>query len=247
MTTKAGQKCKAIRRTLVPAAFLDAVQEAIRVRLAKVVVGDPAAEGVTMSALASLRQLHDVREKAREIATEAKLLFGDIEKVEAIGVEARAGAFISPLLFRLDDPWDAKIVHDVEAFGPVSTLMPYKDVDAAIALANRGMGSLALSVFTYDPATARRFILGAAAFHGRIVLIDRDCAWESTGHGSPLQMLIHGGPAARVGARKWAACAASSITCSAAPYRGARVPSPRSSTHGCRALQSRRAKFTRFA
>ncbi|MCH4150557.1 MAG: phenylacetic acid degradation bifunctional protein PaaZ [Sphingobium sp.] len=194
MTTKAGQKCTAIRRTLVPAAFLDDVQEAIKARLAKVVVGDPAAEGVTMGALASLRQLHDVRDKAREIATEAQLVFGDIDTVEPLGAEAAKGAFISPLLFRLDDPWSAKVVHDVEAFGPVSTLMPYKDVEDAIALANRGMGSLALSVFTYDPAIARRFILGAAAFHGRIVLIDRDCARESTGHGSPLPMLIHGGP-----------------------------------------------------
>lgn len=194
MTTKAGQKCTAIRRAMVPAGFIADVQEAIKARLAKVVVGNPSVEGVTMGALASMRQLHDVREKAGQIATEAELVFGDIETVETVGAEARQGAFISPLLFRLDDPWGAKIVHDVEAFGPVSTLMPYKDVDDAIALANRGMGSLALSVFTYDPGVARRFILGAAAFHGRIALIDRDCARESTGHGSPLPMLIHGGP-----------------------------------------------------
>lgn len=194
MTTKAGQKCTAIRRTLVPAAFLDDVEAALKARLAKVVVGNPATEGVTMGALASMRQLHDVRDKAEQIASEAKLVFGAIDTVETVGAEASKGAFISPLLFRTDDPWSARIVHDVEAFGPVSTLMPYKDVADAIALANRGKGSLALSVFTYDPVIAREFILGAAAYHGRIVLLDRDCAKESTGHGSPLPMLIHGGP-----------------------------------------------------
>jgi oxepin-CoA hydrolase/3-oxo-5,6-dehydrosuberyl-CoA semialdehyde dehydrogenase len=194
MTTKTGQKCTAIRRTLVPAAFINDVEAALKARLAKVVVGNPTTEGVTMGALASMRQLHDVREKAQLIATEAQLVFGSINTVDTLGAEADKGAFISPLLFRADDPWSANIVHDVEAFGPVSTLMPYKDVADAIALANRGKGSLALSVFTYDPAIAREFILGAAAYHGRIVLLDRDCAKESTGHGSPLPMLIHGGP-----------------------------------------------------
>jgi len=194
MTTKAGQKCTAIRRTLVPEALLGAAEEAIKARLAKVVVGDPSAERVTMGALASMRQLEDVRAKAREIAAEAELVFGDIDLVDAHGVEPGTGAFISPLLFRADKPWEAKRVHDVEAFGPVSTLMPYKDIDDAIALANRGLGSLALSIFTYDPATARRFVAGVGAWHGRIVFIDRDSARESTGHGSPLPMLIHGGP-----------------------------------------------------
>ena len=194
MTTKAGQKCTAIRRALVPAAHIQATEDAIKARLAKVVVGDPAVEGVTMGALASLGQLRDVREKARELAAEARLVFGDIDHVDARTGEEGEGAFISPLLFRADEPWTSERVHDVEAFGPVSTLMPYRDLDDAIALANRGKGSLVLSAFTYDPATARRLILGAAAFHGRIVLIDRDCARESTGHGSPLPMLVHGGP-----------------------------------------------------
>ncbi len=194
MTVKAGQKCTAIRRALVPAPFIGDVEEAVRARLAKIVVGNPADEGVKMGALASMRQLEDVRAKARLLASEAELVFGDPERVDAAGVEPGQGAFISPLLFRADRPWEAKVVHDVEAFGPVSTLMPYKDIYDAIALANRGKGSLALSVFTYDPAIAREFVMGAAAYHGRIVLIDRDCAKESTGHGSPLPMLIHGGP-----------------------------------------------------
>jgi len=193
MTTKAGQKCTAIRRAFVPAEALDAAEAAIAEKLAEVVVGDPQIEGVTMGALASRAQLDDVRAKARELASEARLVFGDIEHVDVKG-EAGQGAFISPLLFRSDDPWSAKLIHDVEPFGPVSTLMPYKDLDDAIALANRGKGSLALSFFTYDPAIARQFVLGAAAYHGRVVLIDRDCARESTGHGSPLPMLIHGGP-----------------------------------------------------
>ena len=194
MTTKTGQKCTAIRRAFVPVAMLDAAEDALKMRLAKVVVGDPQAEGVTMGALASMKQLKDVRAKARTLAQVARLAFGDIDKVSITGAKEGEGAFISPLLFRSDDPWSADLVHDVEAFGPVSTLMPYRDLDDAIALANRGKGSLALSFFTYDPKVARTFIAGAAAYHGRVVLIDRDCARESTGHGSPLPMLIHGGP-----------------------------------------------------
>ena len=194
MTTKAGQKCTAIRRAFVPAAFLDAAEVALAERLGKVVVGDPQVEGVTMGPLASLAQLEDVRAKARLLSGEARLAFGSIDEIDAKGMEAGKGAFISPLLFRSDDPWSAKLIHDMEPFGPVSTLMPYRDLDDAIALANRGMGSLALSFFSYDPALARQFVLGAAAFHGRIVIIDRDSARESTGHGSPLPNLIHGGP-----------------------------------------------------
>ena len=194
MTVKAGQKCTAIRRAFVPADRLDAVEEALRDTLGRVVVGDPQIEGVTMGALASRAQLGDVRAKARELATAARLVFGDIDHVEVTGVAAGTGAFISPLLFRADAPWAATLVHDVEAFGPVATLMPYRDLDDAIALANRGHGSLALSLFTHDPAAARAFVLGAAAYHGRVVLIDRDCARESTGHGAPLPGLVHGGP-----------------------------------------------------
>ena len=194
MTTKAGQKCTAIRRAFVPAEYLDAAEAAVVARLAKVVVGNPQIEGVTMGALASMSQLEDVRAKARELQTEARLVFGEIDRVDAVGVEPGQGAFVSPLLFRADDPWSAKLIHDMEPFGPVATLMPYKDLEDAIALANRGQGSLALSLFNYDPAVTRRFVLGVAAYHGRIVTIDRDSARESTGHGSPLPNLVHGGP-----------------------------------------------------
>jgi oxepin-CoA hydrolase/3-oxo-5,6-dehydrosuberyl-CoA semialdehyde dehydrogenase len=193
MTVKAGQKCTAIRRAFVPAAMLDAVESAIAARLGKVVVGDPRADGVTMGALATPAQADEVRRRAREMANEARLAFGDIDRVDVVG-NANTAAFVSPLLFRADDPWTATLVHDVEAFGPVSTVMPYRDLDDAIALANRGRGSLVVSYFGHDPAQTRAFVLGAAAFHGRIAIIDRDSAKESTGHGSPLPMLIHGGP-----------------------------------------------------
>jgi oxepin-CoA hydrolase/3-oxo-5,6-dehydrosuberyl-CoA semialdehyde dehydrogenase len=193
MTVKTGQKCTAIRRAFVPEALLDAAQAALTDRLGKVIVGDPQIEGVTMGALATVGQAEEVRKRARELHGAAMLVFGDIDHVDVRGAEYTQ-AFVSPLLFRADDPWTADIVHDVEAFGPVATLMPYKDLGDAIALVNRGKGSLALSFFCYDPQVTRAFILGAGAFHGRIVLIDRDSARESTGHGSPLPMLIHGGP-----------------------------------------------------
>ena len=193
MTTKAGQKCTAIRRAFVPHQMLAAAEAALKAQLAKVVVGDPRLPEVTMGALASLDQLRDVRAKVAQLAEESQVVFGDPNHVDAKGANG-SGAFMSPILLRQDAPWKAQHVHDVEPFGPVATLMPYTDLADAVALANRGKGSLALSLFTYDSAIAQAFILGTAAFHGRIVIIDRDCARESTGHGSPLPMLVHGGP-----------------------------------------------------
>ena len=189
MTVKAGQKCTAIRRTFVPANLIEAVQEAIAARLSKVVVGDPSVEGVTMGALVSERQLADVRAAVAELATEARIVFGDPNTPPAPG-----GSFMSPILLRCDDPWHAVAVHDREAFGPVSTLMPYADLADAVRLCNRGQGSLVMSLFTHDPAVASTVVVGAAAFHGRVLIVDRECARESTGHGSPLPALIHGGP-----------------------------------------------------
>ena len=183
MTIKAGQKCTAIRRAMAPAAYLDALQEAIAARLAAVA---PA-----MGALVSTSQRDDVRGQiAKLTAAGARIVAGD----PAAPVGPDGGAFMQPILLRADDPWAADAVHDVEAFGPVSTIMPYRDLGDAIRLANRGMGSLALSLFTHDPAAARDFIQGAAAFHGRMLVINRDNAAESTGHGSPLPVLVHGGP-----------------------------------------------------
>ncbi len=194
MTVKAGQKCTAIRRAFVPASLINAAEEALKARLSKVVVGDPRVEGVTMGALVSQSQRKDVRDKVAELAREARIVFGDPDTVTTPGADAEKGAFLSPILLRCDQPWKGRAVHDVEAFGPVSTLMPYKDIDDAVALCNRGMGSLVMSLFTHDPAVASEVVLGSGAFHGRLLIADRDTAKESTGHGSPLPNLIHGGP-----------------------------------------------------
>src|SRR3954468_1835033 len=190
MTVKAGQKCTAIRRAMAPAEHLDAVEEALRERLAKVRIGDPREEGVTMGALASQSQLIGVRAAVAELAKSARIVAGDPEASPVAG----NGAFMSPILLRTDDPWHTDAVHDIEAFGPVSTIMPYGALDDAIALANRGMGSLALSLFTFDSKVAEEFVLGAGAYHGRMMILDRSSAKESTGHGSPLPVLVHGGP-----------------------------------------------------
>jgi oxepin-CoA hydrolase/3-oxo-5,6-dehydrosuberyl-CoA semialdehyde dehydrogenase len=192
MTVKAGQKCTAIRRIFVPQALIDAVQDAVALRLATVVVGDPAREGVTMGALVSQGQLADVREKVAALAQDGRIVFGDPNATPP-EVDA-AGAFMGPVLLRCDEPWRALSVHDTEAFGPVATLMPYKDLADAVALCRRGQGSLVMSLFTHDPAVAVTVIEGAAAYHGRVLIADRDCARESTGHGSPLPGLVHGGP-----------------------------------------------------
>ena len=190
MTVKAGQKCTAIRRAMAPAEHIDAVQEALSARLAKVRIGNPREEGITMGALASQDQLHSVRQAVAELQKSARIVSGD---PHASPVEGK-GAFIEPILLRSDDPWGSPAIHDVEPFGPVSTIMPYRDLEDAIGLANRGMGSLALSLFTFDPAVAEDFVLGAGAFHGRMLILDRTSGKESTGHGSPLPVLVHGGP-----------------------------------------------------
>jgi oxepin-CoA hydrolase / 3-oxo-5,6-dehydrosuberyl-CoA semialdehyde dehydrogenase len=194
MSVKAGQKCTAIRRALVPASLLDAVQEALKSRLDKIAVGNPRDESTRMGALVSVSQRDAVRAKIREIAAEAPIVYGDPAHVKVNGADAEKGAFLSPILLRCDQPWKGRAVHDVEAFGPVSTLMPYKDQADAIALANRGKGSLVMSVFTYDTDFAREVVLGSGAFHGRIAFIDRESAKESTGHGSPMPHMVHGGP-----------------------------------------------------
>jgi oxepin-CoA hydrolase/3-oxo-5,6-dehydrosuberyl-CoA semialdehyde dehydrogenase len=190
MTVKAGQKCTAIRRAMAPAEHLDAVQNAIAARLAKVRIGNPREEGVTMGALASQDQRNSVREAVAMLARSARIVSGNPDAAPVAG----GGAFLEPILLRSDDPWANPDIHDIEPFGPVSTIMPYRDLDDAIALANRGMGSLALSLFTYDSRAAEEFVLGASAYHGRMMILDRTSAKESTGHGSPLPVLVHGGP-----------------------------------------------------
>ena len=194
MTTKAGQKCTAIRRIIAPKAQVDAVIEALSARLAKTVIGDPRAEATRMGALVSNSQKRDVLEKAAIIGTEAERVFGDPDNFDVHGASASKGAFLPPMLFHCGDPDAAERVHDTEAFGPVSTVMGYRDLDHAIALANRGEGSLVASVITHDPEVAREVALGAGAFHGRLYFNNRDSMKESTGHGSPLPHMVHGGP-----------------------------------------------------
>jgi oxepin-CoA hydrolase/3-oxo-5,6-dehydrosuberyl-CoA semialdehyde dehydrogenase len=198
MTVKAGQKCTAIRRALVPRELVDDVVGASRERLAHVVVGAPGADGVTMGALASLDQREEVLRAVKALRGVAELVSGDPERFDVVGADADRGAFLPPLLLRCDDPAAAE-PHDVEAFGPVSTVLPYEVRGAggaagAVELAARGQGSLVGSVVTHDERFAREFVLGAAHAHGRILVLDRDDAGENTGHGSPLPVLVHGGP-----------------------------------------------------
>jgi oxepin-CoA hydrolase/3-oxo-5,6-dehydrosuberyl-CoA semialdehyde dehydrogenase len=193
MTVKAGQKCTAIRRALVPAGLVDAVAEAASARLAKVTIGNPAEESVRMGALASLDQREEVRRSLKALLSVGTSVFGDPEHVDVVGADPERGAFISPVLVRADDAERAE-PHEVEAFGPVSTLIGYRDPAHAIELAARGQGSLAGSIVTSDPAFAREVVLGVAPWHGRLLVLDRNDAPESTGHGSPLPMLVHGGP-----------------------------------------------------
>ena len=193
MTVKAGQKCTAIRRAFVPTGLVDDLVEAVRAKLAKVTVGNPAAEGVRMGALASLEQREEVRRSLKALQSVAKVVFGDPEHVEVIDADAERGAFLSPVLLRADDA-AADEVHSVEAFGPVSTVIGYRDATDVIDLAARGHGSLTGSIVTGDADFARTVVLGTAPWHGRLLVLDQDDAAESTGHGSPLPMLVHGGP-----------------------------------------------------
>jgi oxepin-CoA hydrolase/3-oxo-5,6-dehydrosuberyl-CoA semialdehyde dehydrogenase len=193
MTVKAGQKCTAIRRAFVPRERLDEVADEVAARLESVVVGAPGAEGVQMGALVGLEQRDDVRARVAELSSAATTVFGDPDHVDVVGADAERGAFLSPVLLRADDP-DQAPVHLVEAFGPVSTLVPYDDVAHLADLVARGEGSLVASVVSRDPDFVRESVHRIAPYHGRVLVLDRDCAPESTGHGTPMPQLVHGGP-----------------------------------------------------
>ncbi|MGP7999090.1 MAG: phenylacetic acid degradation bifunctional protein PaaZ [Streptosporangiaceae bacterium] len=192
MTVKAGQKCTAIRRAFVPAGQVAAVVEAMSARLAKVTVGNPADQSVRMGALVSVEQREEVRRSVKALADAGQIVFGDPQHVDVAGADAEQGAFMSPILLVGDAGRDEP--HQVEAFGPVSTVLAYHDPAEVIDLAARGRGSLAGSVVTADAGFARQVVLGIAPWHGRLLVLDRDDAPESTGHGSPLPVLVHGGP-----------------------------------------------------
>ncbi|MDX6415501.1 MAG: oxepin-CoA hydrolase / 3-oxo-5,6-dehydrosuberyl-CoA semialdehyde dehydrogenase [Trebonia sp.] len=193
MTVKAGQKCTAIRRALVPADRVDQVAEAVSARLAKVVIGNPAEASVRMGALASLDQREEVRRSLKALEDAATIVFGDPEHVDVQNADAERGAFLSPILLQAQDARRPEL-HEVEAFGPVSTLIGYRDTADVIELAALGKGSLVGSIVTEDPDFAREVVLGTAPWHGRLLVLDDAAAPESTGHGSPLPMLVHGGP-----------------------------------------------------
>ncbi|MGH9074597.1 MAG: phenylacetic acid degradation bifunctional protein PaaZ [Acidimicrobiales bacterium] len=193
MTVKAGQKCTAIRRAFVPSNQLDATVDALADRLAAVRVGNPADPEVTMGALASLGQREEVRGAVTALLGAGPLVVGALDGFDVAGADPERGAFLPPLLLRCGDP-ERPEVHDVEAFGPVSTVIPYESVNHVAQLAALGRGSLVGSVFTHDDAFARDVVVATAAHHGRLLLVNRECARESTGHGSPLPNLVHGGP-----------------------------------------------------
>lgn len=194
IVTKAGQKCTAIRRILVPENLLESVQQALIRELAKNVAGDPSVEGVRMGALINRQQLERVQEKLATLTPETPVVFGDWNDFEVVGADKRKGAFLPPTLLLNDQPFVKTRSHETECFGPVSTLMPYKTLDEAIRLANMGKGSLVSTICTHDAATMRAYVLEAGAFHGRIHILNRSSAKESTGHGSPMPLLVHGGP-----------------------------------------------------
>ncbi|MBL0330290.1 MAG: phenylacetic acid degradation bifunctional protein PaaZ [Bacteroidetes bacterium] len=194
MTTKAGQKCTAIRRIIVPEKLVEDVQIALGKRLATTTIGDPNVEGVRMGALAGKTQLKEVAEKVMQLAKTQEIVFGDLEKFDVTGADKNKGAFMSPILFLNKDPFKFQDCHNLEAFGPVSTIMPYKTIADAIELAKMGKGSLVCSIITGDDKIAKEFVIGAACMHGRILVLNADCAKESTGHGSPMPLLTHGGP-----------------------------------------------------
>ncbi len=194
MTVKAGQKCTAIRRIFVPENKIEAVQNVLSAELAKTAIGDPANEKVRMGSLAGNEQRDDVRSQVQKLLASSQIVYGSLDSVTVIDADEKEGAFMSPLLLLNTDPFKNEEPHNIEAFGPVSTLMPYNDIYDAIALSKKGMGSLCSTIVTADPAIAKLYVIGAATHHGRILVLNADCAKESTGHGSPLPSLVHGGP-----------------------------------------------------
>jgi len=194
MTVKAGQKCTAVRRIFVPENRLEDSWKALTKALSQTTIGNPENEKVRMGSLAGLSQREEVRTQVRRLLATSQLVYGSLDSVELIDADSRKGAFISPLLLLNTSPLSSEEPHEIEAFGPVSTLMPYKGLDEAIGLSKKGKGSLCSSIVTADARIARSYVLGAATHHGRILILNEECAKESTGHGSPLPLLVHGGP-----------------------------------------------------
>jgi oxepin-CoA hydrolase/3-oxo-5,6-dehydrosuberyl-CoA semialdehyde dehydrogenase len=194
MTLKAGQRCTGIRRIFVPENKMENVWKAIAASLSQTVIGNPLNEKVRMGSLAGQTQRNEVKEQVQKLLASSQIVYGSLDSVEVIDADAMKGAFISPILLMNEKPFAAKEVHEVEAFGPVSTIMPYKNLDEAIVLSKLGKGSLCSTIVTADYKQAKQYVIGAATHHGRILVLNNECAKESTGHGSPLPLLVHGGP-----------------------------------------------------
>lgn len=194
MTTKAGQKCTAVRRIFVPDNKLTDVSKSLTAALMQTVIGNPLNEKVRMGSLAGLDQRNELLAQVQQLLAASQIIYGSLDSVEVVDADATKGAFVSPLLLLNETPWQQTVSHEVEAFGPVSTLMPYKDMDEVIALSKMGKGSLCSSIVTASEKNAGDYVIGAASHHGRILVLNNDCAKESTGHGSPLPLLVHGGP-----------------------------------------------------
>lgn len=194
ITIKAGQKCTAVRRLIVPENLVEDVQLHLSKRLASTAIGDPSKEGVRMGALAGKSQVKEVIEKIELLKKSQEIVYGDLNAFDLVGADKEKGSFLPPVLFLNKNPFKNLDCHNIEAFGPVSTIMPYKGVDEAVELARLGKGSLVTSMITADDRLAREYVVGAAPFHGRILILNEKCAKESTGHGSPMPMLTHGGP-----------------------------------------------------
>ncbi len=194
MTLKAGQRCTGIRRIFVPENKMEEVWKAIATSLSQTTIGNPLNEKVRMGCLAGLTQRNEVREQVQKLLASSQIIYGSLDSVNVVDADAEKGAFISPVLLMNENPFAAKEAHEVEAFGPVSTIMPYKNIYEAIALSKLGKGSLCSTIVTADHKIAKQYVIGASTHHGRMLVLNNECAKESTGHGSPLPLLIHGGP-----------------------------------------------------
>ncbi len=194
MTLKAGQRCTGIRRIFVPHNKMEEISKAIAASLSQTVIGNPLNEKVRMGSLAGENQRKEVKGQIQKLLASSQIIYGSLDSVEVVDADAQKGAFFSPVLLMNQDPFHAKEAHDVEAFGPVSTVMPYTTIDEAIALSKLGKGSLCSTIVTADHRLAKQYVIGAASHHGRILVLNNECAKESTGHGSPLPLLVHGGP-----------------------------------------------------
>ena len=194
MTAKCGQKCTAIRRIIVPEEYVDDVRKALATRLDQTIIGDPNREEVRMGALAGKVQLKEVKERVAELSQYTPIVYGNLDQLQVVGADAQKGSFMSPILMLNEKPFDYLGTHELEAFGPVSTIIPYKTIEDAVALSKKGKGSLVSSIITSDKSIAQSYALNAASHHGRILILNSACAKESTGHGSPMPMLVHGGP-----------------------------------------------------